>query len=222
MQSFEDFYKSLVLEMARPNTVIPNIIGDALFHRYIRLLNQVTKCLKYGVDVNGKPLYDKNGIEAVGLDDSVIQDRKLRYFLFILNGFYHTLDVKDPNLELNFKKAIVNSHDHFIYILKLNNQWKNSTTTKLTTAVALSIKENEKFFTSQDFQDALLNPTILSNYLNIFRVKNGFTSEKAATQREKQFGTDVHTIDNIMSKTRDMRKRENLDIRDAKRRKVNL
>lgn len=201
-----------MVEMARPNTVIPDIIGSDLTVRYLDLLNKVTKSLKYGVDSNGEPLIDSDGDVAAGLDDSVIQDRKIRYFLLILNGFYPNLKRKSQNRRGTFQKLLKRSHDLFVDILVKNDRWKKvSTTTKLTTATALTIKNRQQYFESLKFERDLLDPTILADYLNLFRTKDHRTSVKAANQREMKGKLGVYDLDAIRANTRDDVSRANID-----------
>ena len=203
----------VLLEMARPNTIVPKLIGWDLSKRYEEIMEKVTNCMKYGKDVNGNDLIDINGNIVEGMGDDILQDRKYRYFFFHLNGFDKTINLKSNSLFLDYIKADVKAQKLVKEMLIEKNLWKISTTTKLLVANSLSILKHENCFLSPKFENKLLNSNNLANYMQSLRVKHDGmrTSASAAAKKEKIFGMGIEDIHGTLARTRDLRSKMNRD-----------
>jgi hypothetical protein len=191
MKSFKTFFSE-----ARTPRLAPGQLDTETNQRLQNLISKINEYLKYGVS-KYPHLVDSRGQEAFGLDDSVLQDRKLRYlYLYLSQGNYGEGDViqqlKDSNSEMGN------------YLRELN-LWKSTPSTKMkvTTAIINKVKDDPHWFSSRDFQEELLDPTNLANFMNAVRVKEHRTSKAAAQNREQAYGMNVTNIDAIKSATRD-------------------
>lgn len=224
MQSFIDFYfkQMVLLEMARPNKLIPSLIGPNLFNRYEELIKKVNYCMKYGKDMKGNDLTDIDGNVVEGLGDEILQDRRYRYFFFYLNRFNETINTKSNSITSEYLKADTDSYN-FLKELLLKKDLLNANsatiTTKLLIGNAISILNNKKYFLSPEFEKQLLNPTNLATYMSTLRVKNDKrqTSLSAASKRENSFGMGIQDVHGILANTRDERSKMNRDAAYKKR-----
>ena len=160
-----------MMEMARPNMVIPKLIGNELSERYNKISNAVRNCLKYGIDIHGNELYDSDDERAYGIPDERLQERTYRWIYFILNEF----NIPSPDSKTfidDFKQELKNSQSHMKELLISNKDWSNSTTTKLTIGIGRSILKKSKYFKSNRFIDKLLDPTNLANYILLYYEEN--------------------------------------------------
>lgn len=144
-------------------------------------------------------------ILLMGWGDEILQDRRYRYFFFYLNRFNTKLNPTSPTYNTDYKIQLVNSHNLIREILTKHDLWGISTTTKLTTAMGLSIKDNIEYFRSTQFENELFNPQNIATFMNFFRTKPDYTSKTAAEKREKVFGMDIKKIHGDLANTRDQR-----------------
>jgi hypothetical protein len=157
--------------------------------------------LKYGIHKYPN-LIDSNGEKAFGLDDSVLQDRKLRYFYFYVSR--HNVGIGDDD-GMKLDKRLFNSNLEMKKYLKDLNLWKSNPSTKMrvTMAILEKIKENPELINSKEFETVLLNPKNVANFMNVSREKFHDTSISASKKREQMYGLGIRDIDMVKSASRD-------------------
>ena len=197
MKTFEQFF----LEMARPNRVIPALIGQEPTARYENLFERLGKSLRSGNSTTGEPLMDTTGDPAYGLGDDRIQERKLKWFFYVLTLPKLTGSVVIPH---NLKPEIERSRKYVRNIISTNDI-KNIPPThkgRHILAIALAIKANPSYFNDELFEKTLFNPTALGDYLNQMRTTDNPTSQTRGKEKEAQHNIPLRNIDKVNSANR--------------------
>lgn len=218
MITFRKFYREFLLE-ARPMRTLKS--GPESTVRYKILIDKLGKCMKYGVDTEGKQLVDSDGNPVPGLRDNVLQERKLRYFFYMLN-FNRIINSPEFTGDMN---SYINVGQKIIWDI-LQNHYPNlepikkiGTKSRQSIAIEHSIIDNIDYFNSKNFEQNLFNSKFLADFIEHSRVTNQSMSMKSANELETNFGLGIKDIDNMISTTRDERSRMNRQAHHQRMRK---
>jgi hypothetical protein len=192
-----------MLEMARPSSLGPKMLGDELFKKFNTLLAEVNDRFKYGVHKYPE-LVDFKGEEAYGLHDKVLQERKLRYFFFCLNKNYKNLDYKEEITMDNERARSIGEMTQ--YCKQKGIHYSLGSIRMTTSAIFEKIKDDEKWFLSKNFQKILLDPKLMASYMNASRETFNQSSINAAAKREKEGGMGIRDLDKFRAEYRDVDK----------------
>lgn len=207
MNEFNALYNKLMLEMARPSTLGPQLLDPELFQRYTQLLSKVNNMFKYGVHKYPN-LIDFKGEEAYGLADNVLQDRKLRYFYFCLTKHYKHVDYDNSiSIDHEILRSIM---DIKLYTKRIDIPKNIGAIRSTTYAILNKIKEAPQWFLSKEFERALFDPTLVASYMNAAREKFHSTSINAAAKREQEGGAHIRELDKNRAATRDEMKAKSI------------
>jgi hypothetical protein len=75
MITFEKYFK-IITEMARPSRIFS---GSPLEEHIKQILDRIGYMFRYGKTPSGQPIVDSKNEPAYGMEDNVIQHRKLLY-----------------------------------------------------------------------------------------------------------------------------------------------
>jgi hypothetical protein len=200
MKNFGDLYNRVVLEMARTPRLAQETLDPDDNNRLQHLSGELRDRLKYGVHKYPE-LVDSKGEEAYGIDNSILRERLLRYIYLHLTPYIRHVDPNNPD---SLRDALSKANTEMIEYLKGLGEWEQTPTLqRITKGILNKIKKNPKWFNSTFFEELLLKPTSLANYMNFARVNPHKNAMRSVERREQAYGMDVRDVDKLKASMRD-------------------